>query len=254
MYGVGTETVSTPPQGGASQRDESVGSASRSRVGREQILSAAAEIGDANGLGALTTTRLAERLRIKPPSLYQHFANIEVIKDALATRALGEMIDLHKDVTAGRVGRDALQAFAHAQRTYGQARPGRYLAATQAGPKHAALSSLRQAYVRLVASTLETYHIDAEDAVEVARSIVAALQGFVIVELNGLVGTPFETDQGYERLLDMLDVGARAAARSAANRKRSHRSGTRTASSDEDAPRLMTIGEPRANIQSLISL
>lgn len=227
MYAVETETVPSP----------------RRRVGREQILSAAAEIGDANGLAALTTTRLAERLRIKPPSLYQHFSSVEVIKDALATRALGELIDLHKDATAGRIGRDALEALAHAQRTYGQARPGRYLAAMQAGPRHSPLASLRQAYVRLVASTLESYHIDAEDAVEVARSVVAALQGFVLVELNGLVGTPFETDQGYQRLLDLLDAGARAAARPGANRKRSHKAGAKMASSDDDARRPVTIGE-----------
>ncbi|HLZ85474.1 MAG TPA: TetR/AcrR family transcriptional regulator [Caulobacteraceae bacterium] len=187
---------------------------------REQILAAAAEIGDHAGLGALTTTRLAERLRIKPPSLYQHFANIEVIKDALAMRALGELIDLHKDVTSGRAGREALNALAHAQRTYAQARPGRFLAAMQASPGTGAIATLRQTYVRLVATTLETYLLEADAAIEVSRSVVAALQGFLIVELSGLVGTPFETDQGYQKLVDMLDAGARAAARSAANRKR----------------------------------
>jgi AcrR family transcriptional regulator len=56
---------------------------------REQILAVAAEIGDTAGLGALTATRLAERPRIKPPSLYQHFASVEMVKDALAMRALG---------------------------------------------------------------------------------------------------------------------------------------------------------------------
>jgi AcrR family transcriptional regulator len=215
----------------------------RSRINSEQILAAAGEIGDTAGLGALTTTRLAERLRIKPPSLYQHFANIEVIKDALAMRALGEMIDLHKDVTSGRTGREALNALAHAQRTYAQARPGLYLAAMQAHAGNAAISTLRQTYVRLVASTLETYHMDAEAAVEVSRPLLAALQGFVLVELNGLVGTPFETDQGYQRLLDMLDVGARAAARSAANRKKSPATRA-TASPEADPSRSPSVSEP----------
>jgi AcrR family transcriptional regulator len=216
----------------------------RSRIDREQILAAAGEIGDTAGLGALTTTRLAERLRIKPPSLYQHFANIEVIKDALAMRALGEMIDLHKDVTSGRAGREALNALAHAQRTYAQARPGRYLAAMQTGPSHVVVATLRQAYVRLVAATLETYNMDPGVALEVSRSVVAALQGFVIVELNGVVGTPYETDQGYQRLLDMLDAGARAAARSAANRKKSPATGPAAASPDADPSRPANVTEP----------
>ena len=190
------------------------------RLDREQILAAAADLSDADGLGALTPTRLAERLRIKPPSLYQHFANAEMIKDALATRALGEMIDLHKDVASHRSGREALNALAHAQRTYAQARPGRFLAAMQARPANSGIATLRQTYVRLVAATLETYHLEADAAIEVSRSVVAALQGFLMTELNGLVGTPFETDLSYQKLLDMLDAGARAAARSAANRKR----------------------------------
>ena len=217
----------------------------RARLDREHILAAAAEIGDTAGLNALTTTRLAEWLRIKPPSLYQHFANIEVIKDALAMRALAEMIDLHKDVTSGRTGREALSALAHAQRTYAQARPGRYLAAMQAGPGQAAVATLRQIYVRLVAATLETYHMDTGSAVEVSRSVVAALQGFVIIELNGLVGTPFETDQSYQRLLDMLDAGARAAARSAANRKRSPANTPAPASPEAESSR-SPISEPTA--------
>ena len=216
----------------------------RARIDRDQILAAAAEIGDTAGLGALTTTRLAERLRIKPPSLYQHFANVEVIKDALAMRALGEMIDLHKDVTSRRTGREALNALAHAQRTYAQARPGRYLAAMQAAPSHAAVATLRQAYVRLVAATLESYLIDPEVAVELSRSVIAALQGFVIVELNGLVGTPFETDQGYQRLLDMLDAGVRAAARSAANRKRISATSPSAVVLQADPSRSPNISEP----------
>jgi len=218
----------------------------RTRIDREQILAAAAEIGDSAGLGALTATRLAERLRIKPPSLYQHFANVEVIKDALAMRALGEMIDLHKDVTLGRTGREALNALAHAQRTYAQARPGRYLAAMQAGRAHAAIATLRQTYIRLVAATLETYHMDPGTAIEVSRSVVAALQGFVTIELNGLVGSPFETDQGYQRLLDMLDAGARAAARSAANRKKGPAARPTPASPETDPSRSAPVSEPPA--------
>jgi AcrR family transcriptional regulator len=214
------------------------------RLDRDQILAAAAEIGDTAGLGALTTTRLAERLRIKAPSLYQHFANVEVIKDALAMRALGEIIDLHKDATSGRAGREALNALAHAQRTYAQARPGRYLAAMQAGPTKVAVATLRQTYVRLVAGTLETYHMDPKVSIEVSRSVIAALQGFVIVELNGLVGTPFETDQGYQRLLDMLDAGARAAARSAANRKKTPAASPAAASPEADPARSATINAP----------
>ena len=177
----------------------------RSRIDREQILAAAAAISDSDGLGTLTTTRLAERLRIKPPSLYQHFPSIEMVRDALATRALGELIDLHKDVTAGRTGREALHALAHAHRTYAQARPGRYLAAMQASSGGTATSTLRQTYVRLVAATLETYHMDADVAAEVSRAVVAALQGFVSAEESQ---RQVETAVNWGRYAELFDFDA----------------------------------------------
>ena len=193
---------------------------SRARLNHDRILDVVAEIADADGLNAMNVRRLAARLQIKPASLYRHFSNMEVVKAALAARALTELIDLNKDATPGRAGRDGLAALAHAQRTYAQARPGRYLAAVQGGQTTVpAVAALRQTYLRSVAVILESYHIDGDEALEVARCVMAALQGFIILELSDGVGTPFETDQCYQRLLDMLDAGARAAARSHANRK-----------------------------------
>jgi hypothetical protein len=134
---------------------------------------------------------------------------------------LAELIALLKDATRARLGRDALAALAHGHRTYAQAKPGRYLAAVQGGRvRSPAVASLHATLLRLTANMLETYQIEGDDALEVARSLVAALQGFVVLELNGGIGTPYETDQSYQRLLDMLDAGARAAARSLLNRQR----------------------------------
>jgi AcrR family transcriptional regulator len=212
---------------------------SSARVSKDHIVEVASEIADAEGLDAINTNRLAERLRIKAPSLYRHFPNVGAIKDALATRALGEMIDLHKDMARGRSGRDALQALAHAERTYAQARPGRYVSAVQGGQMRlASIASLRQTYVRLVASTLETYNLDSDGAVEVSRCLLAALQGFIVVELRGGLGSSHDADQCYDRLLEILDAGVRAAARSAANRIRGRAAATLPRPVDHERGRL----------------
>jgi AcrR family transcriptional regulator len=193
----------------------------RVRLDRDRIVDAAGEIADAQGPDALTTARLAERLCVKPSSIYRHFETIDLVKDALAARGLAELIDLIKAWARARTGREALQALAHGQRTYAQAHPGRYLAMARWGQgRSCPAGALRQSLLRLVAAQLAGYQLTGEDALEVSRCLLAALQGAVVMELTGAVGTPFEADQCYQRLLDMLDAGARSAARSAANRRR----------------------------------
>jgi AcrR family transcriptional regulator len=179
---------------------------------QQRILAAAAEIADSFGLDALNTGRLAKRLRMRPGSLYKSFPNINAIIHALALRTFEEMIEMHAQATRDRAARPALEALANAQRTYAQARPGCYLAAVQAGQgTQLATKSLRERYLNAVATALQSYGLEMDAAIEVARCLIAVLQGFIIVELSGGVGTSFEADESFQRLLDMLDAGARAA-------------------------------------------
>jgi AcrR family transcriptional regulator len=198
----------------------------RGRLDRDRILSAAAEIADTDGLETVNVARLARHLRVKITTIQRCLPDSTTIRDALATRALSELIELIRDVTRGREGRDALQAFAHGLRTYAQARPGRYLSIIRGGHgRQAVVSTLRQSLLRSVAAMLESYGLDGDAALDISRCVLAAIQGFIVVELSGGVGSPFEVDQSYQRLLDMLDAGARASARSLSTPRKAGRSG-----------------------------
>jgi AcrR family transcriptional regulator len=52
-------------------------------LSRQRIVEAATAIIDQEGLGALSTRRLARELRVQAPSLYNHFATKEEILDAV---------------------------------------------------------------------------------------------------------------------------------------------------------------------------
>lgn len=56
---------------------------------RERIVAAAAELIDEAGLDALSTRRLADRLGVRGPSLYNHFATKDEILDAVADSVIG---------------------------------------------------------------------------------------------------------------------------------------------------------------------
>ncbi|MGF1430375.1 TetR/AcrR family transcriptional regulator [Kitasatospora sp. LaBMicrA B282] len=64
----------------------------RERAERHRtILRVARELAEAEGWEAVTTRRLAERIRYSQPVLYGHFANKGAIVDALALEGFGEL-------------------------------------------------------------------------------------------------------------------------------------------------------------------
>jgi AcrR family transcriptional regulator len=199
-------------------------SAKSAPLSRDAVLRLAAEIADHDGLEALSCARLAAGLRAKPRSLQRHFHHVDAIRDALGAAALADLIALYEDAIAGLVGREALDALAHAQRTYAQARPGQYVAAMQALRGHGpAIPRLRQAYLTVVRAMLEGYNIHSSATEDTARGVIAALQGFIMIELEGGIGSPVQIDLSYQRLVDMLDAGAKAAAKASVRLRRTFR-------------------------------
>ena len=62
----------------------------RRGLDRAQVVDAAVAIADADGLEAVTLSRVAAALGVKPPSLYNHVDGRGALVRAIALRALGE--------------------------------------------------------------------------------------------------------------------------------------------------------------------
>ena len=98
------------------------------RAGLDQsaVVEAAARLVDAEGIEALTLGRLAERLGIRTPSLYNHVAGLPGLKRDLALYCLRALLDQLTRVTIGKSGGEAIVAVATAYRSYAREYPGRY--------------------------------------------------------------------------------------------------------------------------------
>jgi len=180
-------------------------------VTKEKILETGLSIVDEIGLDSFSVERVAERCFMTPASIYKYFRDADDFHDALTTGALAMLIDVHRDINLDRAGREALEAYALVERAYGQAHPALYAAALRAprGPS-AELKLLRQTYTSITITMLRGYDIPRSVAPEIANCLSAALQGFVNAEISGRGRNGPEFDRNYERLLDMLDAGARA--------------------------------------------
>ena len=76
----------------------------RPRVSRDQVLDAAFELADAEGIAAVTMASVGARLGVEAMSLYRHIGNKEEMLDGLIDRVFGE-IEVPSDA---RDWRDAL--------------------------------------------------------------------------------------------------------------------------------------------------
>jgi AcrR family transcriptional regulator len=182
----------------------------RAGLDSEAVVSAAAALADAQGLGAVTLVRLADRLGVRPPSLYAHVGGLGDLRVRLAARGARELTAALRSAAAGRAGGDALLAIARAYRAYALAHPGTYTAlqrAPQAGAD-AAEDAARE-LVDVVLAVLRGYGLEGDDAIHAARVVRAALHGFVALEVSEGFGFPLALDDSYEELVAVLDRGLR---------------------------------------------
>jgi AcrR family transcriptional regulator len=180
----------------------------------EDVVAAAADAADEVGYANLTLALLAQRLGVRPPSLYKHVDGLADLQHRIATLAITELGEAVRDAAAGVAGRDALAALAVAFRHYGTTHPGRY-AATVGAEFHGSDDPLMTASRRVVDLTyaiLRGYGIDGPEADHAARAVRSALHGFTALEAaDGFkwVGNP---DESFTRLIDILDLGLRGSA------------------------------------------
>jgi AcrR family transcriptional regulator len=181
-------------------------------ITKESIIEVGLQLIEDVGLENFSVEKLAERCHIRPTSTYKYFRGHEDLQDGLTAGALALLVDAHQEVHMTQVGREALEAYALVERAYAQAHPILYAVALRAPRGQGAeLRLLRQAYMAIATKMLRGYDIPAEVAPEIANCLSAALQGFVSAEIAGRGRTGPEFDRNYERLLDMLDAGARNA-------------------------------------------
>src|SRR5919109_4652049 len=86
------------------------------RVGLDQatVVEAAARLVDEEGIDQLTLSRLAERLGVRTPSLYNHVAGLPGLKRDLAVSCLRDLLDRLMRATIGKSGAEAIVALADA--------------------------------------------------------------------------------------------------------------------------------------------
>jgi AcrR family transcriptional regulator len=180
----------------------------RAGLDSQAVIEEAAKLINEEGLELLSLARLAERLGVRVPSLYNHVAGLPGLKRDLALYSLREVLMLLTRSLPGKAGREAIFAFADTYRDYARRSPGHYaltLLAPAADDK--AWQELGGQIIELARAVLAPYNLDEEEAIHAIRSLRSIVHGFVSLELVGGFGMPVDLNASFRWLIDLFVTG-----------------------------------------------
>lgn len=158
-----------------------------------EIVSAARELLEQEGPGALSMRRVAERLGIRAPSIYKHLDGKQALEAALVSTAFAELAEAFETALAGP---DPLAAVAATYRRYAKAHPHLYRLMTERRLDRDRLEPGVEDSARLPALRVVGGDPDA------ARALWAFAHGMTILELNERFPASADLDAAWRRGLD----------------------------------------------------
>jgi AcrR family transcriptional regulator len=182
--------------------------AKRVGIDKDAVVRAAAKIADDHGWDALTLARVAKKLRIRSPSLYNHVGGLEGLRRELKLLALSDLNTALSRATVGKSRDDAVRGLAAAYRTFVKRHPGTYAATMVAAPKNdPAMEAAASNIVETILSVLSGYGLDRREGIHAIRALRSAVHGFAALEIAGGFGIPLDVDKSFEWLVSALLKG-----------------------------------------------
>ncbi|KDF00769.1 TetR family transcriptional regulator [Mycolicibacterium aromaticivorans JS19b1 = JCM 16368] len=197
-----------PESAAARPRPGSRSSARSNKLSREVIVNAALTFLDREGWDGLTINALATQLGTKGPSLYNHVHSLEDLRRTVRMHVIDDILQMLSTVGQGRTRDDAVTAMASAYRSYAHHHPGRYSAFTRMplGGDDPEFTAASHAAAAPVIEVLASYGLDGDDAFYASLEFWAALHGFVLLEMTGVMDM-VDTDAVFSDMVLRLAAG-----------------------------------------------
>ena len=162
---------------------------------------------DAEGVVGLSLAGVAERLGVRPPSLYAHVEGLNGLTRDLAHAATVEFGEVLRDSVLGRSGADAVRSFAVAYRTWATGFPGRYeMTLLPIAPGDAERRAGARLALGAVQAVIRGFGLDEDRAVQAGRSLRSAMDGFSRLENADSMGRG-DHDADFTFLVELLIDG-----------------------------------------------
>lgn len=179
--------------------------AARLGIQRDHVIDTAVdlleELGDPH---AVSLGLVAQRVGVRPQSLYAHVDGAAGLRRELACRGLDSLADAVTSAAIGLAPDEALAAIIRAHFEFALARPGLYAAAIHPPGEDPALRAAIERVGRPLDTVLERCSIDLTDRVHWTRTILATVYGFMLLARDGQLTRPVDPAATVDHIVTML--------------------------------------------------
>ena len=184
----------------------------RAGLNRAAVVEAAAALADEGAGEELSLARLAERLHVRKPSLYNHVAGLGDLRRELALLGLRELGWSLSRAAVGKAGREGLFVLAEAYRAFVKQRPGLYAATVRSyrlsDPDDPDFGAAEGEALEPVLAVLASCGVhDQEEIIHAARGLRSIAHGFATLEKAGGFGMSQDPDESFRRLVGAFADG-----------------------------------------------
>lgn len=183
----------------------------RSNLTKETVVQAAAEWLNTEGSEALSLGRLADKLGIRTPSLYNHVEGLPGLRRELSILNARMLAERLNDAALGRSGPELVKVVMYTIRSYIKEYPGLYLSTVRAsGTQTEVDPELQQEEARSVKvglAVMASFGLEGEDAIHAVRGLRSLVHGFATLEISGGFGMSLDLDESFARLVELFITG-----------------------------------------------
>ncbi|WP_088068736.1 TetR/AcrR family transcriptional regulator [Gottfriedia luciferensis] len=170
---------------------------------KEKIIEVSFLLANEIGLNQVTFPKIAEKLSIKYPSLYNHFANIDDLKLKMTIYLINQLNSKLMQRLVGKSGEDAIREIAYVYRDFAfENRTGYGLFMNLPSTENEEVRRLAKDTMGIIHRVLEFYIKDHTLLIHKARSLRSILHGFVSMNFLGYFQNPVNVEDSFELMIN----------------------------------------------------
>lgn len=175
-----------------------------SQINRQQLIDEGIDLVMKEGIDALSLSRLAAQVGVKPPSLYNHFPTKHALLSAMATQVLGQLFArIYTRMDQAADPRQALRNAADEYRRYATTYPTLYmLVFSPQAEARPSPDTLEQAAFPLQAVVARFKGDD--QSLTLLRGLFALIHGWVMLEIAGQFQRGGDLGQAFDTVIQVF--------------------------------------------------
>ncbi|TYQ25108.1 TetR/AcrR family transcriptional regulator [Pseudanabaena sp. UWO311] len=178
-------------------------------LSRQDVVAAAIACIDREGASALSVSRVARELGIKPPAIYKHLESGLALQKSVVCKLWGYYLqECQEKIIETSIPSESLKQMGHFARHFARTYPARaqIMMQTRLQTSDPEAAEIIQQFIMFLRQMLGACDLADDRLIDVMRMINAAIYGFITIEQAGLMTLERSADRSFEVMLEALMV------------------------------------------------